>query len=206
MHMMDQNAWQQRWKDKDTPWDMGGPHPHLPALIAMATESGRLKRAASIWVPGCGSGHDAASLAERGNRVLASDYSPGAIEEAGRLYEKVPNLTLAVADAFAEMSETFDAVFDRAMFNALPPDRRGDYIDACYRCLNPGGLFMTILFSTVVKEDPTRPPFEIKLPEMHVQMSDKFSLVAATEVPLVTASEGKIRGEILGVWRKAGAG
>src|SRR5258708_23071483 len=68
--------WESRYRDHVTPWDAG----KVPA--ALREYFPRMRRAARVLIPGCGSAYEAGYLAESGFDVLAIDFSPAAVEIA----------------------------------------------------------------------------------------------------------------------------
>lgn len=169
----DSSFWEVRWKENRRGWDLHGPHPNLAALMRLSN----LKAPAKGWVPGCGSGHDAAALAGEGFEVEASDISPTAIQVAQNLYGKVPRVKFAVADLFEKKQAGFDFIFDRAMWCALPPGRQQEYLKACWENLRPDGLFCSIAFTKLSKEIEAGPPFEISKKEIEQQLRGKWKIV-----------------------------
>lgn len=84
---------------------------------------------------GCGTGHLASEIAERGAHVVGIDSSPAMIEAAREAY---PNLTFQVEDAQNfSFPEPFDAVFSNAALHWLnKPEKAVQCIAAA---LKPGG-------------------------------------------------------------------
>ena len=113
--------WKARYEAKSTPWDLAREHPELERRLA-ARELGP---PATVYVPGCGRGHDALALARAGFRVTAVDSvdvvelgEGSKLEELGRL-----GSSFRVADALAFETEPVALVFDHTFFCALPLDR-----------------------------------------------------------------------------------
>jgi SAM-dependent methyltransferase len=162
------NFWELCWTEKNTFWDLKGRHPLLPSLLQLSDKHGNLKPMSRIYVPGCGHAHDAAWLAKAGFEVVAADFVPEAIEVAKTLYGNVRNLSLEVGDVFSvkdHEQNSFDAVFDRAMFCALNPIKRIDYLKACQSRLKPNGLFTALLFAETLISQEEGPPFSVTLDE-----------------------------------------
>lgn len=154
--------WQERWQTAATGWDLQGPHPLLKEAISILwtlTQKSLIQR----WlVPGCGRAHDAAAIADMGFEVQASDVVPEAVFEANKLYSRVPNLDIRVANALDESAvevAAFDAIYDRAMMCALDLDERLLYLRACQASLRQGGWFLSIPFGEVGTPDGG-PPFQ----------------------------------------------
>ena len=158
----DLNVWQRRWVNAETAWDQGREHPELTELLHHARLEGGLQPEAHIFSAGCGRAHNEAYMARNGFRVRALDGVPEAIQAAREKYADVPLLDLRVGDVFdvpVEEKEMFHGIFDRAMLCALQPAHRKDYIDVCWQRLRPGGLFMGLLFRSVLRAEG--PPFAV---------------------------------------------
>jgi SAM-dependent methyltransferase len=137
--------WQDRFVAHNTPWDRGAPNPQLAAwLDSKALEPCR------ILVPGCGSGHEVAVLAQRGFDVTALDYAPAAIAlTKERIERDGARATLVEADALTwQAPARFDAIYEQTCLCALHPDRWRRYADRLAEWLAPRGslfaLFMQV--------------------------------------------------------------
>lgn len=84
---------------------------------------------------GCGTGHLTRAIADRGARVLGTDFSAAMIEQARANY---PDLRFEVADASDfTLDEPVDTIFSNAVFHWV---RDQDGAAACIqRALKPGG-------------------------------------------------------------------
>lgn len=120
----------------------------LREIVAVAETSQR--RALEL---GCGTGHDALYLARHGWNVVGVDFSRPAIRRARRRARHVPwdvavRLEFHVADVtnLEAIRPSFDLVFDRGCFHALPANRRPAYASTVCRLLSPGGVFLLFAF------------------------------------------------------------
>lgn len=124
-------------------WDLGGPHPALGATVD------QLKLARSrVLVLGCGRGHDAAFLAQKGHIVTAVDSSPEGVKQARSLYGSVPGLQFQQADAFQlpqTMMGQFDLIFEHTLYCAIEPARRNELLSVWRRMLHDQGQLLAIL-------------------------------------------------------------
>lgn len=128
--------WQQRFEQDDLPWDRGAPSPQLTAWLADGSlQPGR------IVVPGCGTGHEVAALAQAGFTVTAVDYAPGALERTRqRLAAAGLQAELVQADVLAwHPPQPFDAIYEQTCWCALHPDSWGAYAARLHAWLRPGG-------------------------------------------------------------------
>ncbi|YCM46470.1 methyltransferase domain-containing protein [Verrucomicrobiaceae bacterium 227] len=191
--------WNKRYQSGETPWEKGEPHPELPFLLSTHPEI--LASAASVIVPGCGVGHDAALI--RGvskGAVVGLDIADKAIERAGARYPEL-EISWQVADLFTWQGE-YDLVFEHTCFCAIPPDRRPDYVETMARLIPSGGHLVGIFFLDPDLEGEEGPPFGVTLEELEGYFSENFSL-EWSQAPQKTfeSREGEDR-ELCMVWRR----
>jgi methyl halide transferase len=176
------SRWHEKWQTQETAWDLKRPHPLLSQLLGAMRALPLSSSIEKILVPGCGLGHEAASLADQGFQVTGTDLVADATRMAKQTYGDKGNLKFVTDDVFATRLKplTFDGLMDRAMLCALEPGRRKDYLDFCHQMLGHGGVFMGILFSEVSCEGG--PPFAINAHEVLDLFTNKFSLAYLQEV------------------------
>ena len=133
--------WEERFNAGNTPWDRGEANPQLVAWLA----AGALKPC-RILIPGCGSGYEAAVLAQAGFEVTALDYAPVAIERTRKLLQATgAKATLVEADALSwQPPRAFDAIYEQTCLCALYPDQWRGYADQLHRWLAPGGKLFAL--------------------------------------------------------------
>lgn len=147
--------WTQIYLEKGTPgWELNEPAAPLVQVLP------QLKIAKSrVLVLGCGSGNDAAFLAQQGHLVTAVDVSEEAIRRAQEKYGHIKNLQLICTDVFslgAEHYGQYDLIFEHTFFCAIHPNRRQELVKLWKRFLNEHGLLLGIFF---VFDRPIGPPF-----------------------------------------------
>jgi 2-polyprenyl-3-methyl-5-hydroxy-6-metoxy-1,4-benzoquinol methylase len=88
---------------------------------------------------GCGPGIDAASMADRGLDVTATDYAPEFVAIAR---ERYPNLKVRIMDMTAPdlAPESFDGIYGFASFIHLPRSVADSTLARLHELLVPGGL------------------------------------------------------------------
>jgi len=195
--------WQKRWREGRTGWDLGGVHPLFSELMQQANLSG-LKSKSRIIEPGCGRAHTGAVLARMGHKVTAFDVSEEAVSAARTLYAGEENLDLVVADLFAlpsNWSDSFDAVYDRAVLCALPQASRANYIDACARILKTQGLFLSIPFTKLHITESEGPPFAVSEESLFKLFESSFKKVVHIE-KTCNEKDSKIASEMMIIWQK----
>lgn len=195
--------WQNRWQEGRTGWDLGGIHLLFPDLLAVALRHGLLAGSAIIE-PGCGRAHTSAALAKLGYQATAFDVSADAVVAAKILYSDVAGLNVVVADTFhlpEKWQGSFDALYDRAVLNALPTEVRSTYVNACASLLKPGGLLLSLPFTKLTIEEKDGPPFAISEIGLQELLSGQFEKVHHDE-RTVQEKDSKIMVELIAVWRK----
>jgi SAM-dependent methyltransferase len=138
----DRDFWQQRFEQRQTPWDRGAPGPQLAHWLA----DGSLARGQRVAVPGCGSGHDVLALAAAGVDVIGIDYAAAAVA--------LTRERLAAAGASADMVQAdvlqwrpgaaLDAVYEQTCWCALHPDHWAAYAAQVHAWLRPGGTLLLL--------------------------------------------------------------
>jgi SAM-dependent methyltransferase len=137
----DRAFWDARFAEQHTPWDRGAPSPQLRAWLA----EGVLAAPSHVAVPGCGSGHEVAVLAEAGLRVTALDYAPAAVALTRERLAQAPRAVTDRAEVIeADVlrwapSAPFDAVYEQTCLCALHPDDWQAYAAQLVAWLRPGG-------------------------------------------------------------------
>ncbi len=162
--MSDRQAWNQRYEDQNTGWDLGEPSPVLKAFLPEFLDQNELTgRSLRVAVIGCGRGHDARFVANLGLETIGFDFAPLAIADARGLATQAGltdgQLRFEEMDIFAiapEWRDQFDLVIEHTCFCAIDPDRRPDYVESVRSLLKPGGQLIGIFFT---HNRPGGPPF-----------------------------------------------
>ncbi len=141
--------WEQLYADGGDGWELGGP---APPLLAWLDSGARLPAPAGeparVAVPGCGRGHDARLLAQRGYRAWGFDFAVAAVS-AARASAAGLDVTYAQRDVFAlgpEYRGYFDAVWEYTCYCAIDPARRGEYARVLGEIVRPGGTLLACFF------------------------------------------------------------
>jgi SAM-dependent methyltransferase len=138
-----------------------------------------------VAVPGCGRGHDARFLAQRGYRVVAFDFVREIVAEARELaLRDGVDVAFEERDVFGlpgEHAGHFDGVWEYTCFCAIDPARRAAYVDVLARILKPGGWLLACFFPMDPPGrsagSPDGPPFPVKQAEVRALLADRFDLV-----------------------------
>lgn len=159
--------WEATWSNGIAPgelWDIGVPYKPLIRLFPSLQKGTAL-------VPGCGRGHDVASLARGGWDATGLDSAPSAVA-TGTAFLEAQGVSatsrVLCEDFFTHTpSSPYDVVFDYTMLCAIPPSRRTEWAAAMNRVLRVGGSLVCAAFPLIGwprgnPEDPQRgPPFQL---------------------------------------------
>lgn len=198
MSELDATFWENRYQERHTPWDLGGPTPVFERLIHEGTiPQGRL------LVPGAGRGYDAIAFARAGYEVVALDLSPSAASELRAIAEEAGvALDVRVGDFFAlHEPGGYDAALEYTFYCAISPSLRTAYRDQMAHLLKPGGVLFG-LFLPLQAPDPDGPPFEVSVEEIKRSFGECFDLVHE-EMPEDSIKPRK-GNEVLMIWRRKG--
>ena len=153
-------------------WDMGKATPVLREALALASPFG-LGTGASVVVPGCGYGHDAAALAGLGFAATGLDFAPLALAGARERYGEAVHW--AQEDWFTTALGPWDAIFDHTCLVAMDPERRPAYAEACAAHLKPGGLWLAVAFHDVLGHPG--PPHATPMDELRRLAEPRFEVL-----------------------------
>jgi SAM-dependent methyltransferase len=182
--------WNDCYNRSETPWEKGRPTPVLADVMSrhQALFQGR------VLVPGCGMGHDARWLAERGMEVTGADIAPLAIENAQK-FPAEHRVDFRVADLFAlpdDMRGAYDLAWEHTCLCALPLELRTKYILGVKSALKADGAVAGVFYMNP-DMDPGEegPPFGISVEALEKLWRDAGFEVVDSWVPTV-GYEGRI--------------
>jgi len=192
--------WAARYREEDTPWNHGDPHPEVARLLAIG-EFPFPERGRRALVPGCGPAHDACAIAKLGFTVTGIDYTT----EAGDLGRKALEASggeLLCEDALAhEPPEPYDLLFEHTFLCAIDPSDRPKYGEMAARVLRPGGLLVAIVFPVDRPRGEEGPPFTLTLEDMGEVLGVSFELRSHSEIE--RTREGREWREELAVFERS---
>lgn len=188
--------WDARYREADTPWDLGRPPPALLDLLERLTG-----HALRVLVPGAGHGRDAVAWAAAGHEVTALDHAPTALEQCHRhCRETGVRLDMVLADVLhlpREMEGQFDCVWEQTCFCALCPTERRAYVAQMARALRPGGTFYGLFWKHGAQGGP---PYDVTEACVRAVFDGRFRIVRIDPV----LSLPHRRREFLAVMRRRG--
>ena len=150
--------WNEKYLQKDTPWDRGEPSPSLLEWISR-------REPCSVIVPGCGRGHEVVSLAKNGFDVTALDLAPQALAQLRETLES-QNLKAELVKANVlhwNPLRPAQAIYEQTCLCALDPSHWKAYGVQLFQWLQPKG---SLLASFMQTQREGGPPFHCSLESM----------------------------------------
>lgn len=161
--------WQSLYAAEDLPpWDLNGPHPAIdPILPQIKLNKSRILNF------GCGRGHDAAFLAQKGHIVTGVDLSSEAVSQARDTYGNIANLEFCAEDIFTSQRKA-DVIFEHTLFCAIAPRDRQKLVIKWHQCLESEGYLLGIFF---VMPKRGGPPYGASEWEIRQHLEKHFRLL-----------------------------
>lgn len=183
--------WTERFEKQFTPWDRGGVPESLRDFVA------RSPQPLDTLIPGCGTGHEAAYLAEAGWNVTAIDFSEAAVVAARAAAGKWADC-IVTADFFTFVpARPPQLIYERAFLCALPPERWPAVVQRWSELLAPGALLAGFFY---FDKTPKGPPFGASEEELHALLTPAFECIEDAGVSdSVPVFAGRERWQ---VWRR----
>ena len=176
--MPDADAWNVRYELGTIPWDLGRAHPELETRLALDPSLG-LGTVGTALVPGAGTGHDAAALAQAGWHVTAIDIAP-AVESALLRRLQADHSSVVIGDSLAlDVDDPFDLVFDHTFFCAIDPSERERFGAMVDRVLSRSGALISIVFPIGRPASEGGPPWGVGTDDLASALGDSFVLAEA---------------------------
>lgn len=173
--MPNADAWNASYEIGSIPWDLGRAHPELETRLAVDPSLGT-DSVGSVLVPGAGTGHDAAALAQAGWRVTAVDLAP-AVETALLRRLDADGGSVVIGDSLElEVEKPFDLVFDHTFFCALDPADRPRFGSMAHRVLARSGSVISVVFPIGRPASDGGPPWGFDVEDMARALGDGFTL------------------------------
>ncbi len=133
--------WQERYINKDTPWDIGYASTPLAAFVDQLTD-----KSLSILIPGAGKAHEAIHLHQLGfKNVIVCDWAPAAFQYLRENEPSFPLENMLVSDFF-DLDLQVDLILEQTFVSAIHPNRRSDFAKKASELLRPKGAMVGLLF------------------------------------------------------------
>jgi SAM-dependent methyltransferase len=149
---LNEQYWEQRYQNNDTPWDIGYPSPAFVDFMSKVDFKTK-----SILIPGAGNAYEAHWLLEHGaTDVTVVDISQLVVAKLKKEVGDSGVIKVINLDFF-KLEGQFDYIFEQTFFCALQPQLRKDYVAKMNSLLSANGMLFGLLFNTVF--DRQGPPF-----------------------------------------------
>ncbi|HRH58315.1 MAG TPA: methyltransferase domain-containing protein [Chitinophagales bacterium] len=168
---LDVHFWDERWKTKDTGWDLKTVSPPLKEYFDAFVFKDK-----SILIPGCGSAYEAEYLLQNGYKdITVIDISPTLVQQLLTKFSKYAGKELTViCGDFFKHTGTYDFIIEQTFFCALEIHRREEYVAKMQTLLKEQGKLAGLLFN---KEFENSPPFGGNKEEYQQLFSSSFEIV-----------------------------
>ena len=160
--------WDERVTRQFVPWDQ----PDVP--VELAHFVGQAEQPMSVFIPGCGMGHEVNHLAQAGWPVVAIDFSLETVNAARAALDLHAGCVMQ-ADFFSFVPPTpIDFIYERAFLCALPRSRWPYVIHRWAQLLPIGGLLGGFFFFDSALSGP---PFGADRSQLDSLMQPYFELL-----------------------------
>ena len=148
---LDENYWSNRYSNNTAAWDAGSITPPLKAYIDQLTD-----KQISILIPGCGNGHEAAYLLDKGfKNITLIDISSILCEHLKtQLQAHLSSGLQIICGDFFDHTGEYDLVMEQTFFCAIDPTFRKKYVYKMLDLLKPGGKLAGLLFNCEFVDGP----------------------------------------------------
>lgn len=151
------DPYKERYREGDTPWDIGKPDFNLIQVVTTIP----IKPCKALDI-GCGTGDNALWLSQQNFQVIGIDTSEIAIEKAkGKALKANVKCTFFVVDFLTGLVEgaPFGFVFDRGCFHSINSDEgRKSFAEKVSKHLEKDGLWLSLIGNADEKRKGLGPP------------------------------------------------
>lgn len=150
MNNFDTEFWENKYKYKNTGWDIG----YISTPLKTYFEQLKNKDI-SILIPGCGNGYEAEFLHKNGfKNVYILDLATQPLENFSKRVTNFPKKHL-IKDDFFNHKNQYDLIVEQTFFCALEPKLRSNYAKKMNQLLSPKGKLVGLLFDfPLTKQGP----------------------------------------------------
>ena len=166
--------WSERYDSGRTPWQLDYVPKQLGAFIRA------LPVGARVLIPGCGGDwRTIRAFREAGHNVTAIDFSPVAVEQAGKA---LAEFEVILGDFFTYDfgSRRFDIVYERTFLCSLPPPFWKKYVTRVAQLLQPTGRLVGFF---LYGEESDPPPYPLSEASATNLFTGRFELIRTEAVP-----------------------
>lgn len=151
MQNLNENFWNERYRNCETGWDLQAVSPPIATYI-----DGIENKEISILIPGCGNAHEAEYLLSKGfHNVTLLDIAEEAVKRLQQKFKQKP-IHIIHSDFF-DHSGSYDLIIEQTFFCAINPALRKNYVTHIYSLLKENGVLAGLLFNCNFEKQG--PPF-----------------------------------------------
>jgi len=167
---LNQDYWNNRYLDKNNPWDVAAPTPPLQRYI-----DNLKNKDLRILIPGAGFGHEAIYLFQQGfYNTYICDWSEEVLRQIKERHPQFPTENMICGDFF-KMEMEFDLVLEQTFFCAIDPSLRSAYAEKMNSLLSSEGKLVGLLWSENFEK--AGPPFGGTAEEYRNTFSPYFDIL-----------------------------
>ena len=166
---LDQEFWENRYRTKETGWDLGAISPAIKSYINQLKN-----KDLNILIPGGGHNYEAEYLWCSGfKNIHIVDISEVALMQFQQRVPDFPTQQIIQLDFF-NLTDTFDLIIEQTFFCALDPNLRTSYSKKMNQLLKTKGRLVGLLFDFELTK--VGPPFGGDLSEYNTLFSKHFTI------------------------------
>jgi SAM-dependent methyltransferase len=168
MNKLDEDFWNNKYKNYQTGWDLGQVSPPIKSYIDQL-ENKNIK----ILIPGAGNAYEADYLLKKGfKNITIIDIAPKLVEKLKNKWENNPNIQILHGDFFKHEGK-YDLIIEQTFFCAINPSERANYVKKIKELLNQKGKLVGLLFN---RQFEGGPPFGGDIKEYEVLFKEELVL------------------------------
>ena len=167
--MLDAEYWDNRYKENETGWDIGGVSRPLIEYLDQVKDT-----SIKLLFPGAGLAWDAEYAFNKGFiNTFVADVSNTAKSSFLKRVHSFPEDQYIIDDIF-DLENSFDLILEQTLYCAINPSQREKYANKMFDLLNPGGKLAGVLFTFPLTENG--PPFGGSIKEYEKRFSNRFKI------------------------------
>jgi SAM-dependent methyltransferase len=167
---LNEDYWDNRWKELQTQWDIGFAAPALMDYMQQISN-----KDLSILIPGCGNAYEAEALAALGfTNITLIDISEKLVKSLQEKYKNNASIKVVLGDYF-EHETQYDIILEQTFFCAINPALRQQYANHTAKLLNKNGILTGVLFNREFEQ--AGPPFGGSVEEYKTYFGTLFDII-----------------------------
>jgi methyl halide transferase len=178
MSKLDLQYWDNKYKNSETPWDIGYPSHAIISYFQNKRLEGR-----KILIPGAGNAYEAKWLFQNSAAsITVLDISPTVINDLRLETLSYGNRFKCIQGDFFKFEGTYDYIVEHTFFCALTPSKRNKYVKKMTELMSKRGILCGLLFNRIFEQKG--PPYGGTISEYNELFSRYFLEVSIKETNL----------------------